>query len=98
MAVECRRWLRFIDDSRVREPALPSRAVTSGDVGGVTTNFGSNKLCKDLRGLIAAILELSSRSINGMGSSGDEGATIGAARASGEDTDEGVDDLVATSC
>jgi hypothetical protein len=59
-------------------------------------NFGSNKLCKDLRGLIAMLLGLSSRSIKGMGSSGDEGATIGAARASGEDTDEGVDDLVAS--
>lgn len=98
LAVEFRRWLRFIDDSRVREPTLPSRAVTSGDVGGVTTNLGSNKLCKDLRGLIAALLGISSRSINGIGSSGDEEATIGAASASGEDTDEGVDDLVATSC
>ena len=33
-----------------------------------------------------------------MGSSGDEGATMGAASAKGDDTEEGVEDLVACSC
>jgi hypothetical protein len=91
LAVELRRRLRLIDTSRVKVGG--SRAVTSGDIGGVTMNLGSRKFWTDLRFLIVAGLP-SSRFIGGGPSSGDDEATIGAASARGDDTDEGVDERV----
>lgn len=85
LAIECRRFERRDD----------SRASILGDIGGVTSSLGSSGLRTGFCVLIVKALEVSSSKLRGGGVSlGDDGATIGAARARGEETDEGVDDRV----
>jgi len=64
-------------------------------MGGVTKSRGSKRLLADRRLLIVAFSGGASlRSMYGGWSSGDGDAVIGAAKARGEDIDDGVDDLV----
>ena len=91
------------------DDSFASREATWGDAGGVTINFGSRRSWADLRvlivspadaggvpgeGVVGRSPDCCSRVVGGADSSGEEGATIGAARASGDDTEEGVDDRV----
>jgi hypothetical protein len=61
------------------------------------TNFGSNKvrLEADFLDLIIEGAAGSSSSIGGTAPSGEGGATIGSAKAQGDETEEGVDERVA---
>lgn len=71
----------------------PSREDTTGDPGGVRFEFGSSKLALDGRvpTVRCVLLDESPKLMGGTRSSA---ATIGAAKASGEETDDGVDERV----
>lgn len=88
-AVEWRRWPRRVD-------CVLSRGESIGDAGGVIWILGSNRLPADRCVLIVKRLGTcpSFKSIGGGMSSGEVDATIGAANASGEDMDDGVDERV----
>lgn len=59
------------------------------------TTRGSRRLCPDLRCfMVGTVGGGSSRLMGGGCSSGEDGATMGAARARGDETEEGVDDRV----
>ena len=80
------------EDERRRWRRGASRGTASGDRGGVRSVLISLKLCAKFC-VLSGIL-VSSRFIGGGTSSVGEEATMGAASASGDDMDEGVDDRV----
>ena len=96
LAFECLRLPRRVEPSRVSA----EDEETCGEAGGVTMTLGSSMFDADFLVLIVRPAEAGgvpgepASEIGGTDSSGEDGAIMGSAKASGEETEEGVDDRV----